>query len=333
MIIVAREAKVWIRKVVSQRCSVLPLRLYDITSQQFITRSELLEVVNQQVFEQYRSSRPSLHCLEFISDADARQIKWFVLYYTKFAILSHTWGSSELSYQKICNGDQVIMHDRKFAGFSRVATDFECRHGELDESIRSMFMWYRMAYVCIVYLESGHGSVDRWFFRGWTLQELLAPKRMSFCGRNWERAFPLPAEAAVSNNGSHPACDVVRKFGLQHYENLDTEIDVEEYDEEEAAFVIPELSNMFIDVEDMAGYQPSPENAKIIFQYMACRRTSVPEDMAYCLLGLLGIVLPIAYGEGQEHALYRLQVAYASFTDQLNAPKKPVGSIKSAHPW
>ncbi|KAF1359661.1 HET-domain-containing protein [Lizonia empirigonia] len=37
------------------------------------------------------------------------------------------------------------------------------------------------------------------------------------------------------------------------------------------------------------------------------RTTSEEEDIVYCLLGLLGISMPVTYGEGQEHARKRLQ--------------------------
>lgn len=57
---------------------------------------------------------------------------------------------------------------------------------ELSESINSMFAWYRRASLCIAYLSDATqawGSLRRgspresvWFTRGWTLQELIAPK-------------------------------------------------------------------------------------------------------------------------------------------------------------
>lgn len=61
---------------------------------------------------------------------------------------------------------------------------------ELSESINSMYCWYRDAKFCIAYLSnvepaaiselSAHNSNfrrSRWFTRGWTLQELVAPKK------------------------------------------------------------------------------------------------------------------------------------------------------------
>ena len=41
--------------------------------------------------------------------------------------------------------------------------------------------------------------------------------------------------------------------------------------------------------------------------WAANRITTRPEDIAYCLLGLFGITLPLSYGEGGENAFYRLQ--------------------------
>ncbi|KAF2756488.1 HET-domain-containing protein [Pseudovirgaria hyperparasitica] len=84
---------------------------------------------------------------------------------------------------------------------------------ELSESINSMFRYYKEAQVCYAYLsdvppedftncdttavddsversarttESSAFSRSRWFTRGWTLQELLAPDRVVFYNSNWE---------------------------------------------------------------------------------------------------------------------------------------------------
>ena len=68
---------------------------------------------------------------------------------------------------------------------------------ELSESINSMFAWYKQASVCYVYLvdvkwkrneiEQSRSMIrkSRWFTRGWTLQELLAPREMVFFDRSW----------------------------------------------------------------------------------------------------------------------------------------------------
>ena len=78
---------------------------------------------------------------------------------------------------------------------------------ETEKAITSMFRWYSSAKVCFAYLpdvsedspqeleKDEHGNVIKprvgsfessdWFTRGWTLQELLAPKAMWFFDRYW----------------------------------------------------------------------------------------------------------------------------------------------------
>lgn len=59
-----------------------------------------------------------------------------------------------------------------------------------------MFTWYSRASVCFACLEDVPWDTDldavesefaksRWFTRGWTLQELLAPKKLIFFSREW----------------------------------------------------------------------------------------------------------------------------------------------------
>src|SRR6185295_1433694 len=69
---------------------------------------------------------------------------------------------------------------------------------ELGEAIRSMFRWYAAATRCYVYLSDVPDPKDptstvesafvksRWFTRGWTLQELIAPKSVEFFSRHSE---------------------------------------------------------------------------------------------------------------------------------------------------
>ena len=73
---------------------------------------------------------------------------------------------------------------------------------ELSEAISSMWKWYEDAAYCAAYLADfdpwgfkPYAYVEllrrgflNWFSRGWTLQELLAPRDVVFCTRNWERS-------------------------------------------------------------------------------------------------------------------------------------------------
>ena len=68
---------------------------------------------------------------------------------------------------------------------------------ELSEAINSMYSWYRHAKVCYVYLSdvddgdfpsapNSQFRGARWHTRGWTLQELLAPRYVVFYSRGWQ---------------------------------------------------------------------------------------------------------------------------------------------------
>jgi hypothetical protein len=76
---------------------------------------------------------------------------------------------------------------------------------ELSEAINSMFAWYREAAVCFAYLSDVnhdwqglrpfHNS--RWFSRGWTLQELIAPSEVLFFSSDWSFMFTRSSSADV----------------------------------------------------------------------------------------------------------------------------------------
>ncbi|KAF9483335.1 hypothetical protein BDN70DRAFT_929347 [Pholiota conissans] len=125
---------------------------------------------------------------------------------SQYAILSHTWlhSAPEVTYEDWHGGEINTTHEgyRKLVNFCRVT---EADHGitlgwmdsictdksssaELDESIRSMYKWYQNTKLCITLLADttsiGDVEQDRWFTRGWTLQELLAPQNLKFYQRN-----------------------------------------------------------------------------------------------------------------------------------------------------
>ncbi len=69
---------------------------------------------------------------------------------------------------------------------------------ELSEAINSMFRWYGDAEVCYAFLSDVDADENpnllpssfrnsRWFTRGWTLQELIAPGVVYFYGAGWEQ--------------------------------------------------------------------------------------------------------------------------------------------------
>src|ERR1700761_785401 len=129
-----------------------------------------------------------------------------------YAILSHTWGDEEVTYDDFIAGagnqkagyDKIEFCKQKAAsdGLNYFWVDTCCidkkNSNELSEAINPMFRWYGNAVKCYVLLldvliydcckdDQNIGSDverafqgSRWFTRGWTLQELIAPKSVEF---------------------------------------------------------------------------------------------------------------------------------------------------------
>jgi len=76
---------------------------------------------------------------------------------------------------------------------SHIWVDTVCVNKEssagLGEAINSMFVWYQSAATYFAYLGDCGGEANlaeaRWFTRGWTLQELLAPKEVILLSASW----------------------------------------------------------------------------------------------------------------------------------------------------
>ena len=135
-----------------------------------------------------------------------------------YAILSHTWGAdteevsfkdlisstgeSKSGYKKIqfC-GEQARRDELQYFWVDTCCID-KSNSTELAEAINSMFRWYCIAAKCYVYLSDvsrpAFNAVNqlpwesafrksRWFTRGWTLQELIAPASVEFFSRDWEQ--------------------------------------------------------------------------------------------------------------------------------------------------
>jgi hypothetical protein len=129
-----------------------------------------------------------------------------------YAILSHTWGEDheEISFKDLKIGprtdkagyrklkfcaEQAARDELRFIWVDTCCID-KSNNTELSEAVNSMFRWYQRAVRCYVYLpdvqtDGGDSNnsmqlwepqfrKSRWFTRGWTLQELLAPASVEF---------------------------------------------------------------------------------------------------------------------------------------------------------
>jgi hypothetical protein len=128
-----------------------------------------------------------------------------------YAILSHRWEKEEVTFQDLTSGKGKDMIGwKKILGCCELAIDDKLdwawidsccidktSSAELSEAINSMFRWYRDAEICYAYLSDVSGPLERannmdafrfskWFTRGWTLQELLAPDELTFFDKDWQ---------------------------------------------------------------------------------------------------------------------------------------------------
>jgi hypothetical protein len=150
-------------------------------------------------------------------NARTRRLEEFFDPIPPYLILSHTWEDDEVTYTDYQNG--LFEHKKGFKkidcvckaalelGLAYVWVDTcvidKSNNTELTETINCMYRYYQNAARCYVYLsdvslqtEDGKGQHvewesafrnSRWFKRGWTLQELLAPRIVEFYSRDQVR--------------------------------------------------------------------------------------------------------------------------------------------------
>lgn len=246
----------------------------------------------------------------------------------RYAILSHTWGNEELTFQDwlyVQNQcpprwgwsqiPQEIQRLKSKEGYDKVVK--ACEHArqhnpacqwlwadtvcidkissaELSEAINSMFEWYRRAEICYAFLadvppmgdeelrkcsqRSSPFRQSRWFRRGWTLQELIAPWSVVFLSKNWT---VLGTKSTLA----------------KHIATITS---------------IPEncLSGSWSRIREQTSIAQK-------MSWAAWRQTTRIEDRAYCLMGLFEINMPLLYGEG-EKAFIRLQEQIIQQTEDLS---------------
>ncbi|KAI0015430.1 HET-domain-containing protein [Xylariomycetidae sp. FL0641] len=253
-----------------------------------------------------------------------------------YAILSHTWGRDEVSFSDMRDHYQTQGKD----GFNKIKTtckialsqgigyawvDTCCidksSSADLSEAINSMFSWYKQSTVCYVFLSDfePHPSLElaetisrfeirealelgsqyndppslsgdefhtkyqiqkslgkaRWFSRGWTLQELIAPEQVEF----------------YDARGIFFGTKTILASILSWITGIDPNI-----------------------------LRGDPLDSVLVGRRMswaAGRQTTRLEDMAYCLLGLFDVNMPLLYGEGTK-AFVRLQEAILQSSNDLS---------------
>ena len=163
---------------------------------------------------------------------------------------------------------------------------------ELEEAILSMGVWYSEAGICIVHLAESltleHIMTDPWFTRGWTLQELLLSRKVRFYGKDWSPICPAVTEGRRDE-----------RAGKDHREAQR----INDKDNESVVAALAKVTG--IPEADIRHFVPSCTRLSEKMRWASLRTTSRIEDMAYSLLGLFDVTMPIAYGEGAR-AFYKL---------------------------
>lgn len=216
----------------------------------------------------------------------------------EYAILSHTWGEDEvtfhdmraeappetwkakLGWQKIERCCVQALEDSiQFVWVDTCCID-KSSSAELQEAINSMFRWYEGSTECYAFIADFDTRetnlrllrMARWWTRGWTLQELLAPESVRFFDSQW-REFGDKVSLRQQ---------VARITGISEATLLGT----------------------------VVGARQALDRVSVAqrMSWAARRKTTRAEDMAYSLMGVFGVNMPLLYGEGGAAAFHRLQV-------------------------
>jgi hypothetical protein len=253
-----------------------------------------------------------MHLLQIDADDELSLAEFYGNQIPQYAILSHTWiaNHEEVTFRDIMEGRgkakagyeklRFIAKQATLDGLHYFWVDTCCidkgSSAELQEAINSMFRWYQKSKICYVYLSdvsSGTSSSltntlsvslhqswrpaflkSRWFTRGWTLQELLAPPSLQFFSREGTLLGDKMSLGVLIEQVTSIPLDVLQgdyKYLLRY------------------------------DVEKR-------------LSWAAERKTTREEDAAYSLLGLFDLHLPLLYGEGRTKAFMRLHRERESVT-------------------
>jgi hypothetical protein len=293
-----------------QYCCTIISRIRYLTTKKTRSLAALLSAVSMRLLQQQANGDTDFSLVEFIDDippyailshtwgADHEEVVFKDIYKGKGK------GRAKPGYEKLrfcaqrATEDQIgyfwvpmIRPLSFFTSFTNCSYQIDTccidksSSAELTEAINSMYKWYKNSTVCFVYLSDvprrtwnieGDGIPvasllgSRWFTRGWTFQELLAPRKVIFFAANGETLGRL--EDFADSIAVH--C----KIPLELFDAYPREF--RRYSVEER------------------------------LKWTTHRQTKREEDAAYCLLGCFDVQMPLIYGEGRTKALVRLRAEH-----------------------
>jgi hypothetical protein len=210
----------------------------------------------------------------------------------EFAILSHTWGLGEVTLQEwqslstaelaLKEGYRKIDYCCKQAlqdGYEWVWVDTCCidksSSAELSEAINSMFQWYKDAAICYAHLTDVPDDT-----RQDSLLGALSESR--WFTRGWTLQELLASSSIV--------------FYSENWQTLTTKLA-----SVEILSTITGIERAYLEGAPLEGASTAKR-----MSWAASRETTRIEDIAYCLLGIFEVNMPLIYGEGKK-AFKRLQ--------------------------
>ncbi|KAG1817625.1 WD40-repeat-containing domain protein [Suillus subaureus] len=279
-------SEVAIRRAIDAKLENAPLRLINTITGDICDRSAQIKT-----FVKSTKYKMLLHSLVMHAPLQTELIEEAVVTYFSWVMLSHRWEIKEPLLHEIQGSiydlDPVgtIVKLQKFcevvrnAGHCWAWSDTCCidqnNNIELQQSVNSMFIWYRHSALAIVYLSDVPPSSlanSIWNTRGWTVQEFLAPKMVLFYQADWTLY-----------------------------------LDDHSHNHKQSVSIMKELEDSTgINARALVNFHPGMRNPREKLQWVSKRETTREEDIAYSLFGIFGVHLPVIYGEKRQNALGRL---------------------------
>ncbi|KAF4838825.1 Vegetative incompatibility protein HET-E-1 [Colletotrichum tropicale] len=212
----------------------------------------------------------------------------------QYGILSHTWSSphdDEWAYYdsenqhadcgrqdiitRVC--ELALSHNLQYMWIDDACID-KSSSAEVSKAINSLAKYFRRATICFAFLVdlpcgASLPCKETWarcqfWTRAWTLQELILPSKIQFYDAHWHLRGERSSESLYSIISGITGID-----------------------------------------EDILNHQRTLQQASVArkMSWAACRKSSTPEDIAYSLLGLFDVYMPVIFGEGKDRAFRRLQ--------------------------
>jgi len=222
--------------------------------------------------------------------------------FQSYAILSHRWiEGQEVSYKELRDNQAIAKAKSGYWKIQRACFIALCHNvnylwvdtccinqedpSDVAQNINSMYEYYRNSRVCLTYLFDVRDTqksiaYSEWFKRGWTLQELVAPRKVFFFDQNW------------FFRGDRTSF----KSEIWWVTGIDQEV----------------LQGLVRDLEEI--------NVRDRIAWARGRKTTKIQDMAYCLLGVLGVELEVYEQEPVEDTFKRLEEAFLRAYPEVGRP-------------